>query len=97
MAQVMSEYADRFQAARRVRSLTLQDEREARRQLQALYGAWRRVAASDDGKVILDNLALILLKPCERPEDEGARRLVLTLFQTIREALAERQEEDITG
>jgi hypothetical protein len=93
----MSEYADRFQAARRLRGLTVRDELEARRQLQALYGAWRRVAASDDGKVILDNLALILLKPCEHPEDEGARRLVLTLFQTIREALAERQDEDITG
>jgi hypothetical protein len=93
----MSEYAERFQAARRLRGLTIRDELEARRHLQALYGAWRRVAASADGQVILDNLALVLLKPCDKPEDEGARRLVLSLFQTIREALAARQDDEITG
>ena len=93
MAEMVN-YARAEQVAQQLVTLALQDP-DTQRQIHALHAAYRRFARSDDGQVILNNLALVLLKPCKTPEEEGERRLVLSIFTTIRDACRDLTEETV--
>lgn len=90
----MAEVMNGQQQANLLLHLSQQDAIEARRLVQALYGAWRRVYSTDDGKVILKNLCLILLNDNTCAEDEGEKRLVRKILKAIN--VAYRQATDDT-
>lgn len=90
----MAEVLSGPQQANLLMRLSQQDAIEARRLVQALYGAWRRVYASSDGKVIVENLCLVLLQDNACPEDEGEKRLVRKILKAIN--VAYRQATDDT-
>lgn len=82
----MADFHSRVLQARSLRDLALEERQEQAERTMTTYAAYEAMAHADWGRIILDDLALVLLKPCLTDEEEGERRLVLKIFQTIREA-----------
>lgn len=58
--------------------------------------AYARLAIMPDFQIILEAFVLtVLLKPCQTPEEEGARRFVLQLLEAVGNAM--RYEQRLQG
>lgn len=64
-----------------------------REEERGLLAAYLWLAREPQGQIILDHLAERLLMFCDGPHDEGARRLVLTIFERIATAQQLLQED----
>lgn len=82
----MPDYTTALHQARSVRALALQSQAEVQERNRTRLTAYRWLATQPQGQALLDDLALVLLKPCETPQDEGERRVVLKIFHAIQQA-----------
>lgn len=89
----MADYTSLRAQASTLRALARETADEMAARNRARLAAYRWLASQAQGQVILEDLALRLLTWCEGPYDEGGRRLILSIFETIRKA----QEDDADG
>lgn len=79
----MVDYTNHNGQAFRLRELALEAQSEINERNALRHHAYLWLAVQPQGQLILDDLALTLLKPCMCPEDEGERRMVLKIFKAI--------------
>lgn len=81
----MADYSTVLNQSRRVAALGQASQAEVTERNAQRLAAYRWLATQAPGQTILDDLALVLLRPCLTPEDEGERRMVLKIFAAVRE------------
>ena len=83
----MADYTNPLGQSQRMRALGLESRRDREERNKARLHAYRWLASEPTGQVILDDMALVLLQPCETLQDEGERRCILKIFKAIEEAV----------
>jgi hypothetical protein len=89
----VADYTHVLGRSRRLRELATATRQERESRNHARLAAYRWLATEPQGQVLLDDMALVLLKPCLTPEEEGERRCILKIFAAIDEAVSRDEEE----